>query len=207
MRAIGVALVGLLACAAAAPVAHEPVVGLPCEGCEAVFEGKPDQPPSTARIAPAGEAGERLTIEGTVYDATGKPAPGIVVYAYHTNAKGIYPPDEKAPRAWSRRHGLLRGWATTDAEGRYRFETIRPASYPNTSNPQHVHMHVIEPGRCTYYIDELLFDDDPFLDAEERARQPGRGGIGIAKPAGDAARGWTVRRDIKLGERIPGYPS
>ena len=205
MRAMGLAALGLVACAAAS-TAHEPVVGLPCEGCEAVFEGRPGHVSSTARIAPESEPGEKLIIEGTVLDAAGKPAPGVVVYAYHTDAKGLYPPDEKAPGAWSRRHGLLRGWATTDDEGRYRFETIRPASYPNTRNPQHVHMHVIEPGRCTYYIDELLFDDDPLLTADERARQPGRGGTGIVTVSGDAARGWKVRRDIRLGEKIPGYP-
>jgi len=205
-RAIGLAVVGFLSCAVASTT-HEPVVGLPCEGCEAVFEGRPEHPPSIARIAPEGEPGERLTIEGTVTDAAGKPAPGIVVYAYHTNAKGIYPPDEKAPGPWSRRHGLLRGWATTDAQGRYRFETIRPAAYPNTSNPHHVHLHVLEPGRCTYTIDELHFDDDPLLTAEERGRAPGRGGKGIVMVTGDAAHGWNVRRDIKLGERVPGYPS
>ncbi len=41
----------------------------------------------------------------------------------------------------------------------YRFETIRPASYPNTKFAQHVHMHVVEPGRCTYFIDGTVFTD------------------------------------------------
>ena len=61
----------------------------------------------------------------------------------------------------------------TDAKGRYTFETIRPASYPDATIPQHIHMHVIERGCATYYIDELVFTDDPFFQRqspEERAR-------------------------------------
>ena len=141
-----------------------------------------------------------MRIEGTVRDGAGRPVPGIVVYAYHTDARGYY------PQRGATRHGSLRGWVRSDAAGRYRFDTIRPASYPETSIPAHVHMHVIEPGRGTYYIDDILFDDDPLLTSGERSRQQGRGGRGIAVPRRDAA-GWVVVRDIVLGENIPGYTS
>ena len=142
-------------------------------------------------------------IEGTVKDRSGKPAPGVIVYAYHTDARGIYPREEHSSGG---RHGRLRGWAKTDGKGDYRFDTIRPAGYPDTDIPSHVHMHVIEVGRCTYYIDDLLFDDDPRLSAEERNRRTGRGGNGIAVPRKDAAGTWLVRRDIVLGQKVPGYP-
>src|SRR4051812_22825989 len=47
-----------------------------------------------ARIAPADEPGERLVIHGKVYEADGRtPAAGVVVYAYHTDAKGLYRAD------------------------------------------------------------------------------------------------------------------
>jgi protocatechuate 3,4-dioxygenase beta subunit len=194
-------------CLGASEPAHEPVVGLPCEGCEAVFQGMPLDIPSASRIAPAGEPGEPLRIEGTVRDLDGRPAAGIVVYAYHTNARGIYPrsPSPAGPEA--ARHGLLRGWAKTDAQGRYRFDTIRPGGYPDADVPQHVHMHVIEPGRCTYDIDEALFDDDPRLTKEMRRNlTPGRGGSGITTPRREAGGRWVITRDIVLGEKIPGYP-
>ncbi len=105
------------------------------------------------------------------------------------------------------RHGRLRGWARTDAAGEYQFDTIRPGGYPGTGIPQHVHMHVIEPGRCTYYIDDILFTDDPRLAAAQRANYDrGRGGSGIATPTKGADGIWNVQRDIRLGEKIPGYP-
>lgn len=95
----------------------------------------------------------------------------------------------------------------TDADGRYAFDTIRPAGYPGTDLPQHVHMHVLEVGRCTYYIDDILFEDDPRLTkAKRRQLTQGRGGNGVATPKRDANGTWLVRRDIVLGAEIPGYP-
>ncbi|MEO8195614.1 MAG: hypothetical protein ABI689_02715 [Thermoanaerobaculia bacterium] len=193
--------------AADAAPAREPVVGLPCEGCEAVFAGMPARLETRARIAPLGELGEPLQIAGTVFDGAGRPAAGIIVYAYQTDAAGHYPPDEARRGQPGARHGRLRGWARSDAHGEYVFDTIRPGGYPGTDIPQHVHMHVVEPGRCTYYIDDLLFDDDPRLTVANRASYLlGRGGSGLAVPTKDGDGVWQVRRDIRLGEKIPGYP-
>ncbi len=202
-----VALVALNAVAGSAS-ATEPVIGGPCEGCEAVFVGKPAKLASTARIAPPGEPGEPMRVTGTVIAADGKPRAGVVVYAYQTNAKGIYPAPDKTLGRWPDRHGRLRGWAITDGEGRYTFETIRPGSYPSREAPQHIHMHVIEPGCGTYYIDDIVFIDDPLLPASERANQDrARAGSGVATPKRDGAGGtWMVTRDIRLGLNIPDYP-
>lgn len=185
-----------LACAA-----QEPVLGGPCEGCEGVFEGRPRTLASTARIAPVGEPGQPLVIRGTVRDLAGRSAPGTVVYAYHTDAKGIYPPA-------STRHGRLRGWAVADAKGEYTFHTIRPGAYPGGGAPEHVHIHVIEPGKGTYWIDDLVFDDDPLLTpAARRQMLRGRGGDGLGKPSKGANGAWQVLRDIVLGRNVPGYPA
>lgn len=187
----------LLCCGASRET--EPVIGGPCEGCEFVFDGMPAQLDSSSRIAPPSEPGEPLIIEGTMRRGDGNPVEGIIVYAYHTNASGIYPHG-------STRHGSLRGWAMTDANGNYRFDTIRPGAYPGRTIPQHVHMHVIEPGRSTYYIDDILFDDDPLLTSGRRQSMlPGRGGEGLCHPEKDAEGVWYVRRDIVLGMNIPGY--
>ena len=147
--------------AIAAP--RETVIGGPCEGCEWVFEGQPETLRSRARIAPLEEPGMPMIIEGTVTTVRGAPARNVIVYAYHTDRSGIY------PRA-ANRHGTLRGWALTDVEGRYRFDTIRPGAYPSRDVAEHVHMHVIEPGIGTYYIDNLEFQDDPLNSALDQAR-------------------------------------
>ena len=182
-----------------------PVIGLPCEGCEGVFEGMPAEPGPVARIAPADEAGEPLRIEGTVYDPEGRPAHGVIVYAYHTDAEGVYPPAPDA-EGWAARHGRLRGWARTDERGRYRFDTIRPAGYPGRDAPQHVHMHVVEVGCCTYWIDSIHFLDDPRLGRDEREQEGARGGSGLVRPVRDQDGVWRVTRDIHLGRNVPGHP-
>lgn len=198
-------LVALLILATAGAAAREPIVGLPCEGCEAVFEGLPAELSPHARIAAQGEPGEPLTLAGRVLAADGSPRAGIVVYAYHTDAHGLYPPIPGARDSAANRHGRLRGWVVSDAQGRYRFDTIRPASYPSRDVPAHIHMHVLEPGCSTYYIDDVMFTDDPLMTpAQRRAHATGRGGSGIATPT-HANGGWQVERDIRLGAGIPGY--
>lgn len=177
--------------------AEEPILGGPCENCELVFEGMPDQLEARSRIAPVEEPGEPLVVEGIVKRIDGTPAPGVIVYAYHTDATGIYPRAETL-------HGRLRGWARTDKAGMYRFDTIRPGSYPSGGNPAHIHMHVIEPGRGTYWIDDIHFDDDPILK-QVNGYVEDRGGSGITHPERDKDGAWRVRRDINLGENIPGY--
>jgi protocatechuate 3,4-dioxygenase beta subunit len=198
----------LLLAAAVMAEAAEPVVGLPCEGCEAVFEGMPAKIESPARIAPRGEKGEPMHVSGRVVGPDGKPRSDVIVYAYHTDAAGIYPRPSKSLGRAADRHGRLRGWAVSDGDGRYSFESIRPASYPGQSIPAHIHMHVIERGCATYYIDEIVFTDDALLTPGVLSRhRANRGGSGITSPTRDAAgAAWRVARDIQLGLNIPGYP-
>lgn len=202
------ALLPVLALAAAfAVAAREPVVGLPCEGCEAIFDGLPAQPSWSARLAPAGEPGEAMVLSGRVLGRDGRPREGVVIYAYQTDAGGRYPPGSAARTRDGRLHGRLRAWAASDAEGRYRFETIRPGAYPGEATAQHIHLHVLERGCATYYIDDVEFTDDPRLAPQRAAAPaPGRGGPGIVTPVRDGDGVWQVRRDIVTGLGIPGHP-
>jgi hypothetical protein len=198
-------LAALLITAVTLGAQRERIVGGPCEGCDAVFLGLPASLSVEGRIAPAGEPGVAMLLQGTVRNAAGQPAPGIVVYAYQTDAKGLYPSAPSLQGA-AVRHGRLRAWARTDAQGAYRFATIRPAGYPNTDIPEHIHLHIIEPGRCTYYIDDVVFEDDPRLTLRQRAAHDrGRGGSGVIKPNRDASGTWQARRDIRLGAGISDY--
>lgn len=174
-----------------------------CEACDLAFEDMPSEIASTARLAPPDEPGEALTIEGTIYQPDGKtPAAGIVLYVYHTDAKGLYSPGKGQKNA--RRHGHLRGWVKSDENGHYSFTTIRPASYPNSRNPQHIHPIIVESRTRYYWIDEYLFNDDPVLTPEEKKRQRGRGGFGILTLTRDG-KGWKGTRDIILGRGVPNY--
>ncbi|WP_395375136.1 hypothetical protein [Marinicella sp. W31] len=180
-------------------LAQEPIIGGPCQGCDYVFIDLPENISSEAHIAPKQSPGEPLTLKGTVFDMDRKPQPGIIIYAYQTDAKGIYPKG-------STRHGNLRAWARTDHLGNYTFTTIRPGSYPDRKIPQHIHLHVIEPGKATYYIDDVSFTDDPLNTEQHKAPKACRGGCGLATPQKHADGIWHVRRDIVLGQNISDYP-
>lgn len=183
-----------------------PIVGLPCEGCQGALDGLPQRPPTVARLAPVDEPGEPLRLSGVVMDATLRPREGVIVYAYQTDHAGNYPVNVAASSRDARLHGRLRAWATTDADGTYTFLTIRPGGYPGSDSPQHIHMHIIEPGCATYYIDDVMFRDDPRLTRRFIEQlDVGRGGSGVVDPTRREGV-WQVRRDIVLGRHIPDYP-
>lgn len=188
----------LLLAVALLPATAACQTSLPCEGCEAIHERPVASLTATAVLAPPSEPGDRLVVTGRVMGRDGRtPAPGIILYAWQTNAQGVYAADPAAT-GLSRDHGRLRGWVRTDAEGRYRLETIRPGPYPGLQMAAHIHLVVKQPDHPEYWIDDVVFTDDPLVTAEYRARATDRGGSGIVTPVRDAAGTWQVRRDIRL---------
>jgi protocatechuate 3,4-dioxygenase, beta subunit len=140
-----------------------------------------------------------------VFMSDGKtPAPGVILYYWHTDNNGYYSPREGMDEN-AKRHGHLRGWVKTGADGRYAIYTIKPAAYPNRSDPAHIHSIVKEPAKNEYFIDDFIFDDDPLLTADRRSRLENRGGNGILRTTrpGDLL---IAERDIILGLNVPGYP-
>ena len=179
-------------------------LGGPCEGCEAALEFGDQILTDSDTFPEYMRSRNKLVINGVVYQPDGvSPASGVILYAYHTNERGLYSSDPGA-EGWARRHGRLRGWLKTDESGCYSIYTIRPASYPDRSEPEHVHFTVLEPGKTPYYIDDVLFTDDPLVTDEVRASQKQRGGPGISTPRRvDGV--LYVNRDIYLGKNIPNY--
>lgn len=168
-----------------------------CEGCDGAFERPSADLTPHFQIASANEPGERMRIEGVVLQSDGTtPAEGVIVYAYHTDAKGLY--SRGTPETeWSRRHGLLRGWVKTGKDGKYSFDTIKPAPYPNATMPAHVHLTVLEPGTRPYWIDDIVFDGEFGVTPQYRRERENRGGDGIVKLKREGGR-WVARRDIIL---------
>lgn len=142
----------------------------------------------------ASEDGEPMIISGTVFKADGKTvAPNTLIYFYHTDKFGIY------GREGQPKHGRYRGWMLTDAKGRYEFSSIRPASYPNSTQSQHVHMTITTLESREDWIDSILFEGDKFLTTREREGSGKRGGfnpiVTLAKGNDGIGR---ATRDIQL---------
>jgi len=122
-------------------------------------------------IVTPNEPGDPLIVSGTISNQQFEPIKDALVYVYHTSAKGWY--SDKAPhvsgQSGDERHARLFGYLTTDAAGRYEFRTIRPAGYPNSNLPAHIHIEIEAKGneRRTL-ISEIRFEDDPRLSDELR---------------------------------------
>lgn len=132
---------------------------------------------STARIAPAGEAGSPLTVRGRLFAADRvTPVAGATVFAYHTDRDGHYDRPGTPAHTWR-----LRGWALTDGDGRFVFHTIRPGAYPGRNTPAHVHFALFIP-EGSYHGGELRFGDDPLVTAAERSASARAGAFGWIRP-------------------------
>jgi protocatechuate 3,4-dioxygenase beta subunit len=139
---------------------------------------KPANIGAVSRIAAGSEPGSPLVINGRLYKADGRtPAPGITVFAYQTDAAGVYDVPSNGPHSWR-----VKGWAMTDADGRFQFHTIRPASYPNATVPQHVHLHIEGPGVPRRWTTELEFEDDPKVTMADREESREAGRFGGVRP-------------------------
>jgi protocatechuate 3,4-dioxygenase beta subunit len=119
------------------------------------------------------EPGEQLIVTGQIRDQQGRPMSGALIYVYQTSAKGWY--SDKAPHisgmAGDEKYARLFSYLTTNQDGQYEIRTIRPAGYPRSDLPAHIHIEIRAAGNeRPGLISEILFDDDPRLTKQMRAR-------------------------------------
>jgi protocatechuate 3,4-dioxygenase beta subunit len=106
--------------------------------------------------------GVPLELEFRVLSSAGSrcaPLPGAIVDIWHCDAQGIYS-DAKDSRFDTRGQRFLRGYQTTDAEGRVRFQTIYPGWYEGRA--VHVHFKVrrsLGPNQGVEFTSQAYFDD------------------------------------------------
>lgn len=148
--------------------------------------------PSSIVVAGKEEPGERMVVTGQA-TAGGKPVAGVSVYVFHADAAGFYTRDGRNSDENARLHGALRA----DANGRYRYETIRPSGYGN--NPAHLHHVVGAPGYKTRLRD-FWFADDPLTVKQCQAGLPTLPGYcGLVGPVTrDASGVWHATHDFEM---------
>jgi len=112
--------------------------------------------------------GQLLYLMGQVLDVKGKPIKGVKIEIWQTNAAGRYThPSDGNPAPLDPNFAGY-GVAVSDADGRYRFKTIKPGPYPVTQGwdrPPHIHFDVI--GRKDRQVTQIWFPDEP-LNAQDR---------------------------------------
>lgn len=141
-------------------------------------------------MCPDDEPGEKLEFYGRVLDENGHPLPKASVIAYNTDATGLY-----VPRGSTSRTPRIRGVAVTNADGWYRFRTIRPGGYPGTDDPQHIHLH-IDAAVHQHTYRTLWFEDDPRVTPAKRRALDRETVVVPLRTRSDGTR--TARFDVRL---------
>ena len=121
------------------------------------------------RMITAKEPGNAVIIKVKLLSGKG-PAKNTLVYVYQTDARGQYAAyrSQVDEGNGNSAHARLFGYVRTNEQGELELQTIRPASYPNSSIPQHIHLEAFDASGKTLIVTELLFDDDPNLVGETR---------------------------------------
>jgi protocatechuate 3,4-dioxygenase beta subunit len=163
-----------------------------------------------------GEAlGERIIVHGQVVDEDGRPISNALVEVWQANAAGRYRHEVDQHPAPLDPNFSGAGRCLTDAEGRYRFVTIKPGAYPwanhdNAWRPAHIHFSIF--GRMfmhrlvtqMYFPGDSLFELDPIFNS---VRDPRSRSLLVAEfelAATEPCWALAYRWDIVLGRGGPG---
>lgn len=123
-----------------------------------------------------GVAGEPAFFSGRVTDLTGKPIAGAMLDIWGVDGEGWY--DVQLPHV---KKMQVRGKIKTDAQGGYRFRSVKPVSYSiptdgpvgtmlakmgrHPNRPAHEHVMISAPGYKTV-ITHIFVAGDPYLESD-----------------------------------------
>lgn len=154
---------------------------------------KDHAPTGIIAIAPKDEPGKKIKIMATVVNEKGESLPGVLVYFYQTDSKGWYSADSPGGD-----NARLFGYVRSDANGKIEIATIKPAGYPQSSNPAHIHVHVEDVKGYRNLITEFIFDDDERLSGSIRTSAIRNGFLNAKPEAGGDGYEQSFRYTLKL---------
>jgi protocatechuate 3,4-dioxygenase alpha subunit len=130
-----------------------------------------------ADIAGPNAEGERIRVEGVVFDGAGAPVKDVLIEVWQANAAGIYP--HPADRRSGEVEAGFRGWGRVISDfdtGLWGFDTVKPGAVPGRAP-----MGTLRPA-----------------SREEQADAHGRGHQGL-RPMAPHLNLWIVARGINIG--------
>lgn len=126
----------------------------------------------TRNAAVNGEpVGERIIVVGRVLDEDGRPVPNALLEIWQANACGryIHKVDQHDAPLDPNFRGA--GRVLTNANGEYRFTSIKPGAYPwrnheNAWRPAHIHFSVFGTAFISRLVTQMYFPGDPLLELD-----------------------------------------
>jgi protocatechuate 3,4-dioxygenase beta subunit len=158
----------------------------------------------------AGEPlGERIIVHGQLRDADGRPIPNNLVEVWQTNAAGRYPHHADRHPAPLDPNFTGVGRCLTDADGRFRFITVKPGAYPwrnhdNAWRPAHIHFSLFGRAFTQRLITQMYFPGDPLFGQDpifNSVPEPARPALISQFDLSETVPEWALayRFDIVLG--------
>jgi len=113
-----------------------------------------------------GALGERIIVSGRIVDKVGRPVRNTLVEIWQANAAGRYAHSADNHDAPLDPNFSGAGRCLTDADGRYRFVTIKPGAYPwqnhqNAWRPAHIHFSLFGTSFTERLVTQMYFPGDP----------------------------------------------
>jgi protocatechuate 3,4-dioxygenase beta subunit len=113
--------------------------------------------------------GERIVVHGRVLDGAGRPVRDSLVEVWQANAAGRYAHAVDRHPAPLDPNFSGAGRCLTDAEGRYRFVTVKPGAYPwgnheNAWRPAHIHFSLFGRAFTDRLVTQMYFPGDPLFE-------------------------------------------
>ena len=128
--------------------------------------------------------GERIVVTGRLLDEGARPMRAALIEVWQANAAGRYMHKMDQHNAPLDPNFTGCGRTLTDAEGRYRFLSIKPGAYPwgnhpNAWRPAHIHFSIFGDGLLSRLVTQMYFPGDPLLPydpiynciSDEKAKQ------------------------------------
>jgi protocatechuate 3,4-dioxygenase beta subunit len=157
---------------------------------------------------PGGEAqGQRIIVTGRVLDSAGRAVPNTLIEVWQANAAGRYAHAVDNHPAPLDPNFTGVGRCLTDADGGYRFVTIKPGAYPwqnhpNAWRPAHIHFSLLGRAFAQRLVTQMYFDGDPLFgqdpifnsvpDPAARERLVARFELGLTEPEWALGYRWDI---------------
>lgn len=135
---------------------------------------------NTTELATADVAGERCIIQGQLSDADGAPIPDGMIEIWQANSYGkyVHPLDQRDLTIEKSFAGF--GRTPTDAQGRFRFSTIKPGRVPAANGVMqapHILVSIFARGLIKQLVSRIYFpgddhDADPVMMHIPAERRP-----------------------------------